>query len=171
MSRYNNNEDKFFVKRLTHYYPEVKIATVEIALRFAFECVRRYCCELNNYTLSFACYAWHKIRQRVLGPLFPYVSGVSSSRVHVPRVLGERQHLVEPDEIGVTSMERTGDRIDQNALSPLAELTAGLARVAVQGPDECGTAPSPKISRGNDPMSPSVPKTALITGITGQDGS
>jgi hypothetical protein len=60
MSTFNGNDDTFFANRATHYYPEFKIAAVETALRFAFECVPRYCFELNNYTLPFGCHAWHK---------------------------------------------------------------------------------------------------------------
>ena len=58
MSRFRGNDDRFFANRATHYYPEFKIASVETALRFAFECLPRYCFELNNYTLPFGCHAW-----------------------------------------------------------------------------------------------------------------
>jgi hypothetical protein len=60
MSKYKSNEDQFFANRAIHYYPEFKISSVETALRFAFECVPRYCFALNNYTLPFGCHAWHK---------------------------------------------------------------------------------------------------------------
>jgi len=60
MSRFNGNDDKFFANRATHYYPEFKIASVETALRFSFECVPRYCFELNNHVLPFGCHAWHR---------------------------------------------------------------------------------------------------------------
>ncbi len=53
-------DDRFWANRATHYYPEFKIAPVETALRFAFECVPRYCFELNNHTLPFGCHAWHR---------------------------------------------------------------------------------------------------------------
>lgn len=60
MSRYRLNEDYFWASRATYYYPEFKIAPLEIALRFAFECVPRYCFKKNNYNLPFGCHAWHK---------------------------------------------------------------------------------------------------------------
>ena len=52
--------ERFFTHRATHYYPEFKIAPLEEALRFAFECVPRYCFEKNNHTLPFGCHAWQK---------------------------------------------------------------------------------------------------------------
>jgi len=53
-------EDYFWANRAQHYYPEFKIAPVEVALRFAFECVPRYCFELTNHTLPFGCHAWQR---------------------------------------------------------------------------------------------------------------
>jgi len=53
------SEERFFANRATHYYPEFNIAPLEVALRFAFECVPRYCFEKNNFTLPFGCHAWH----------------------------------------------------------------------------------------------------------------
>lgn len=52
--------ERFFANRATYFYPEFKIAPLETALRFAFECVPRYCFEKNNFTLPFGCHAWHK---------------------------------------------------------------------------------------------------------------
>jgi hypothetical protein len=60
MSGYRGNFELFWADRAPHYYPNFKIAPVEVALRFAFECVPRYCFELNNYTLPFGCHAWHR---------------------------------------------------------------------------------------------------------------
>lgn len=61
MSKYNlPGEERFVANRATHYYPEFKFPPVETALRFAFECVPRYCFELNKYNLPFGCHAWHK---------------------------------------------------------------------------------------------------------------
>lgn len=60
MSRYGSNEDRFWANKATHYYPEFKIAPLEIALRFGFECVPRYCFERNNHNLPFGCHAWHR---------------------------------------------------------------------------------------------------------------
>jgi hypothetical protein len=54
------NNDTFIANRSTHYYPEFKIASLETALRFSFECVPRYCFELTGRTLPFGCHAWPK---------------------------------------------------------------------------------------------------------------
>ena len=68
--RYNNvqweidnwdlNDDLFIADRAKHYYPEFKLAPLEVALEFGFECVPRYCYELNNHTLPFGCHAWER---------------------------------------------------------------------------------------------------------------
>jgi uncharacterized protein DUF5672 len=58
MSRYGKNEEHFLANRATHYYPQFKIAPVNVALRFGFECVPRYCFELNKNALPFGCHAW-----------------------------------------------------------------------------------------------------------------
>jgi hypothetical protein len=60
LGRFNSNDDNFWANRGPHYYPDFKIAPVKTALRFAFECVPRYCFELNNYTLPFGCHAWSR---------------------------------------------------------------------------------------------------------------
>lgn len=60
MARYPYNEEHFWANRATHYYPEFKIAPLEIALRFAFECGPRLCFQKNCYVLPFGCHAWHK---------------------------------------------------------------------------------------------------------------
>jgi hypothetical protein len=60
MSRFRDNEELFWITRARHYYPEFRIAPLETALRFAFECVPRYCFELNDYNLPFGCHAWHR---------------------------------------------------------------------------------------------------------------
>ena len=60
MSRYTRNEESFWANRAISYYPQFKIPPVEVALRFAFECVPKYCFQQNNYTLPFGCHAWHK---------------------------------------------------------------------------------------------------------------
>ena len=54
------NEEYFWVHRGRHFYPDFKIATVEEALPFAFECVPRYCYEKNDNKLPFGCHAWTK---------------------------------------------------------------------------------------------------------------
>lgn len=58
MARWNGSADNFWTNRANHYYPEFKIASVETALRFAFECMPRYCFELTNHKLPFGCHAW-----------------------------------------------------------------------------------------------------------------
>ncbi len=60
MSQWQNNEDFFWADEATKYYPEFKIASVETALRFAFEVAPRLCFELNNRELPFGCHAWHR---------------------------------------------------------------------------------------------------------------
>jgi hypothetical protein len=58
ISKYPFNEDMFWATRARHLYPEFKIAPLEVALRFAFECAPRACFEKNNHTLPFGCHAW-----------------------------------------------------------------------------------------------------------------
>lgn len=60
MSKWRKPEDSFWANRATHYYPSFKIAPVEIAIRFAFECVPRFFFEKNNRKLPFGCHAWEK---------------------------------------------------------------------------------------------------------------
>ena len=60
MSNYRKNEESFWANKATHYYPGFKIAPVEVALRFAFECVPKFCFGKNNSTLPFGCHAWHR---------------------------------------------------------------------------------------------------------------
>lgn len=58
LSKFGSSDDNFWANRASHYYPQFKIAPVTTALRFAFECVPRYCFELNNFALPFGCHAW-----------------------------------------------------------------------------------------------------------------
>jgi hypothetical protein len=60
MSAYVRNEEHFWSNRAIHYFPGFKIASVEKALQFSFECAPRYCFELNNCTLPFGCHAWNR---------------------------------------------------------------------------------------------------------------
>ncbi|MFZ7127493.1 MAG: DUF5672 family protein [Desulfobacterales bacterium] len=60
LADYRKNEDHFWANRARHYYPGFNIAPVETALRFAFECVPRFCFEKNGRTLPFGCHAWPK---------------------------------------------------------------------------------------------------------------
>jgi hypothetical protein len=61
MSRHSSlSEEIFWADRANYYFPEFKIAPLEEALRFAFECVPRYCFEKNNHNLPFGCHAWQR---------------------------------------------------------------------------------------------------------------
>jgi hypothetical protein len=59
MSKYKMGDDGWYARRAKHYYPEFNIAPLDVALRFGFECVPRYCYEKNNFTLPFGCHAWN----------------------------------------------------------------------------------------------------------------
>ena len=52
------HDDHFWSDEAVKYYPEFKVASVELGLRFAFEVAPRACFEQNNYTLPFGCHAW-----------------------------------------------------------------------------------------------------------------
>lgn len=58
--KWDYNDDVFIAKRAKHYYPDFKIAPADVALRFGFECVPRYCYELTGHKLPFGCHAWEK---------------------------------------------------------------------------------------------------------------
>lgn len=60
MASFSRNEDHFWPNHAAHYYPPFKVAPVEIALQFAFECVPAYCFELNGKRLPFGCHAWSR---------------------------------------------------------------------------------------------------------------
>jgi hypothetical protein len=59
-SHYSLNEDKFWSFRARLFDPSFRIAPVETALEFAFECFPRHCYELNGRRLPFGCHAWAK---------------------------------------------------------------------------------------------------------------
>jgi hypothetical protein len=52
------NEDHFWSDRAIHYYPQLKVASFDVGLRFAFEVAPRRCYELNQRRLPFGCHAW-----------------------------------------------------------------------------------------------------------------
>jgi hypothetical protein len=52
--------DGFWVTRAKHYDPEFKVAPVEVALRFAFECASRFCSDATDRNLPFGCSAWER---------------------------------------------------------------------------------------------------------------
>ena len=58
--KFSKNEDLFWGNRARHYYPDFKIAPIEVALQFAFEGAPRDCYEQNENALPFGCHAWPK---------------------------------------------------------------------------------------------------------------
>ncbi len=68
LRRFRGNEDAFWANRAAHYYPGFRVAPVEDALRFAFECVPSYCFELSNRQLPFGCHAWQKYDRKFWEP-------------------------------------------------------------------------------------------------------
>ena len=58
--KFSKNEDLFWGNRARHYYPDFKIAPIEVALQFAFEGAPRDCYEQNEKALPFGCHAWPK---------------------------------------------------------------------------------------------------------------
>ena len=68
LKHYKLSEERFLANRANHFYPEFKIAPLEKALGFSFECVPRYCYELNNRQLPFGCHAWAKYDEEFWKP-------------------------------------------------------------------------------------------------------
>lgn len=60
IAHFHDNEDRFWGTRATHYYPDFKIAPIDVALQFAFEGAPRDCYAKNEHTLPFGCHAWPK---------------------------------------------------------------------------------------------------------------
>lgn len=54
------NEDLFWGKLAPCYWPEFRVAPVEVALEFGFEVEPRRCRERNGGALPFGCHAWFK---------------------------------------------------------------------------------------------------------------
>lgn len=59
-THYTLNEDHFWSDRAKLFYPEFKVAPVDVALHFSFERFPRYCYEQNNGELPFGCHGWAK---------------------------------------------------------------------------------------------------------------
>lgn len=57
-ARTKTNDDRFWSRYATHYYPGFRIAPVDRALEFAFEAAPRKCLEMNDGRLPFGCHAW-----------------------------------------------------------------------------------------------------------------
>ena len=60
VGRFSKNEDLFWSRRAVHYYPDFRIAPVEVAMRFAFEGAPRLCYQKIGGKLPFGCHAWPK---------------------------------------------------------------------------------------------------------------
>jgi len=54
------NEDRFIWKFAQKYYPDFKIAPVDIALEFAFEANVELCYRKNDEKIPFGCHAWER---------------------------------------------------------------------------------------------------------------
>ena len=57
---YTMNEDLFWSDRARLFYPDFKIAPMEVALKFAFDKNPRECYERNSHKLPFGAHAWAK---------------------------------------------------------------------------------------------------------------
>lgn len=60
VAAYFHNEDHFWANRATHYFPGFRVAPLDVGIKFAFECVPRYCYELNSHQLPFGSHAWNR---------------------------------------------------------------------------------------------------------------
>ena len=75
MKKYIYNEDHFWANRATHYFPKFRVAPLEIAIKFAFECVPRYCYQLNGKQLPFGCHAWNRYDREFWEPFLMSKNG------------------------------------------------------------------------------------------------
>jgi hypothetical protein len=57
---YSVNEDHFWSGRASYFYPTFRVASPEVALRFAFETAPAWCFEQNGRKLPFGVHAWAK---------------------------------------------------------------------------------------------------------------
>lgn len=78
LDTHHHFEDIFISEHAVKYYPEFKIAPLEVALRFAFDEVPRLCFEMNDYKLPFGCHAWHKQDREFWEPFLLKETGRSS---------------------------------------------------------------------------------------------
>jgi hypothetical protein len=58
LRHYRLNEDIFWSQEARLFEPEFKVAGLNDALRFAFECEPRLCFEMNGKQMPFGCHAW-----------------------------------------------------------------------------------------------------------------
>jgi uncharacterized protein DUF5672 len=59
-SVHGRNNDFFWSYDAERYWPQFRIAPVDVALQFAFEAAPKVCFELNGRRLPFGCHAWMK---------------------------------------------------------------------------------------------------------------
>lgn len=62
------NEDRFISKYANKYYPDFKIAPVDLALEFAFEANVEMCYEMNKKKIPFGCHAWERYDKEFWDP-------------------------------------------------------------------------------------------------------
>jgi uncharacterized protein DUF5672 len=68
MADYTVEEDRFWGERARLFYPDFKIAPLDIAMRFAFDWQPQYCFEKNNRQLPFGCHGWVKLGREFWEP-------------------------------------------------------------------------------------------------------
>ncbi len=57
---HRGGEDIFWALHATGFVPDFKLAPLETALEFGFECNPRLCFEINHQQMPFGCHAWPK---------------------------------------------------------------------------------------------------------------
>lgn len=67
-AHYADCEDCFWARRGTHYDPDLNIAPVPVALRFAFDREPRYCFEQAGRRLPFGCHGWAQFDRQFWQP-------------------------------------------------------------------------------------------------------
>ena len=60
LDNYTLPEDHFWPNRAVYYHPGFRIAPLDEALKFGFECVPRFCYKKNERMLPFGCHAWER---------------------------------------------------------------------------------------------------------------
>ncbi|MCK5680675.1 FkbM family methyltransferase, partial [bacterium] len=83
LQKINIPEDFFWGEIAPHFVDDYRVASVEEALQFSFECNPAYCYERNGRQLPFGCHAWQLPKNRtfwepivakIVGPYFKQVS-------------------------------------------------------------------------------------------------
>jgi hypothetical protein len=62
------NADFFWSNRARWFYPDFRVAPVDVGLAFAFEVEPRYCFEQNGQRMPFGCHAWPKYDRKFWEP-------------------------------------------------------------------------------------------------------